>query len=70
MQQAVAAAIVHIEMALVFLKDGTNKSQLGPPKRGASRDCSKGGCLTHASELERLRQKEKEETNKLDRKKK
>ena len=51
-------------MASVFLQNGTNKSQSGPPKRGASRDCSKGRCLTHASELERLQQ-----TNKLDRKK-
>ena len=66
---AVAAGIVDIEMASVFLKDGINKSQSGPPKRDASRDCSKGRCLTHASELEGLRQKEQEETNKLDKKK-
>ena len=57
-------------MASVFLQDGTNKSQSGPSKRGASIDCSKGRCLTHASELERLRQKEQEESNKLDKKKK
>ena len=61
---AVAAGIVDIEMASVFLQDGPNKLQSGPPKRRASRDCSKGGCLTHASELERLKQKEQEETKK------
>ena len=67
---AVAAGIVDIEMASIFLQDGTNKSQSDPQKRGASRDCSKGRCITRALKLERLRQKEKEETNKLDKKKK
>ena len=52
---AVAAGVVDIELASVFIPDAVSRSTDAKPTR--SRKCTKGRCITSESELQRMREK-------------